>query len=173
MEFITGTAAFGMLVFYDYQKCRNVRQNRTAGNPWFILGMAVLLGSFAAEAAGDQMARGVQLVCGIGVLAAGIVFYGAVLGVASGKQGYTKDLMGTTVSRKGLYGRMRHPGVWSFLLCALGFGMVFPEGMGFGLWFAFLNLIYTWLQDRYFFPVYLEGYEEYKKEVPYLFPRRK
>ena len=87
MEFITGTAAFGMLVFYDYQKCRNVRQNRTAGNPWFILGMAVLLGSFAAEAAGNQMARGVQLVCGIGVLAAGIVFYGAVLGVASGKQG--------------------------------------------------------------------------------------
>ena len=170
IELITGTGAFGLFVLYEYQKCRNIRQNKTGSNPWFLLGMMALLAAFAAEAVKDQISGGIILAAGIAVLAAGLVFYGAVLDIARGKQGYTKDLMGTTVSRKGLYGHMRHPGVWSFLLCSLGFGMIFPDGMRLALWFAFLNLIYTWLQDRYFFPVYLEGYDEYKKEVPYLFP---
>ncbi len=172
-EFITGTVAFGLLILFEYQKCRNIRQNKTGRNPWFLLGMLLLLAAFLMEALKDEAVQGIRLAAGILVLAAGLIFYGAVLGIAVGKQGYTKDLMGTTVSRKGMYSRMRHPGVWSFLLCAMGFGMIFPEGIGLALCFAFLNFIYTWLQDRFFFPVYLEGYDAYKKEVPYLFPRLK
>ena len=172
-EILTGIGAFGILVLFEYQKCRNVRQNKKGRNPWFLLGMLLLIGAFVMEAVKDEASQGIRLAAGIGILAAGLSFYAAVLGIAVGKQGYTEDLMGTTVSRKGMYGHVRHPGVWSFLVCALGYGMIFPEGMGLALGFAFLNLIYTWLQDRFFFPVYLDEYEEYKKEVPYLFPRLK
>lgn len=172
---LTGTAAFGLLVLFEYQKCRNVRQNICQANPWFLLGTGLLLGAFLMEALGSEVEGGVRLAAGVIVLVVGLVIYGSVLGIAVGpkQQGYTKDLTGTKVSRKGLYRHMRHPGVWSFLLCALGFGMIFSEGMGPALWFAFLNFIYTWLQDRYFFPVYLAGYDEYKKEVPFLFLRLK
>lgn len=173
MEFITGTAAFGLLMLFEYQKCRNVRQNRKSRNPWFLLGTVLLLIAFCMEALENEVAQGIRFAAGVIILAVGLVFYGAVLGIAVGKQGYTKDLTGTTVSQTGLYSCMRHPGVWSFLLCAVGYGMIFPEGMGLALCFTFLNLIYTWFQDRFFFPVYLEGYDEYKKEVPYLFPRLK
>ena len=41
------------------------------------------------------------------------------------------------------------------------------------MWFTVLNLGYTVLQDRYFFPVYLKGYDEYKKEVPFFIPRQR
>ncbi|MBQ8562769.1 MAG: hypothetical protein IJ443_02605 [Firmicutes bacterium] len=170
---VTGTAAFGLLLIYEYQKCRSIRQNLSRRNPWFLLGTLVLLGTFLMEALDAETADWPRFTAGVIVLAVGILIYGAVLGVAVGGQGYTRDRSVTEVSRKGLYGHMRHPGVWSFLLCSLGYGTAFPEGMAMALWMAVLNLFYTILQDRYFFPVYLAGYEKYKKEVPFLFPRLK
>jgi uncharacterized membrane protein YjjP (DUF1212 family) len=95
IELITGTGAFGLMVLYEYQKCRNIRQNKTGSNPWFLLGLTVLLAAFAAEAVKGHASRGFLLAAGIAVLAAGLVFYGAVLDIARGKQGYTKDLMKT------------------------------------------------------------------------------
>ena len=33
------------------------------------------------------------------------------------------------------------------------------------------NLIYIIIQDKYIFPLYIEGYESYKRSVPFLIPR--
>ena len=167
-----GTSAFGLLVLFEYQKCRSVRRGIGKRNPWFLLGTLVLLASYLLLAGESTRSGGLRLLAGALALAAGIVFYGAVLLVAAGESGYTRDSGRIPVSRTGLYGKVRHPGVWSYLTCSLGYVMIFPETVCGALWFALLNLFYTWLQDRYFFPVYLEGYEEYRREVPYLFPKK-
>ncbi|MCI7812948.1 MAG: hypothetical protein SO016_01550 [Lachnospiraceae bacterium] len=168
---LTGTGAFGFLFLFEYHKCLSVRKERRDKNPWFWVGTILLLCSFAMMGVQSGHSSGISFWAGLLVLAAGIVFYGAVLSVAD-NQGYTQDQMKIPVSRRGMYGWMRHPGVWSFLVCVLGYGMMFPRAIGGAMWFAFLNFIYTWFQDRYFFPVYLEGYEQYRKEVPYLFPKK-
>ena len=168
---LTGTAAFVILIIFEVQKCRNALKNRTAFNPWFVLGTLMLLLSFVGIAMDSHAAGGARLVSGIVIMTAGVLSYIIVLTAGLKKRGYLEDEKNASVSRKGLYGRLRHPGVWSFLLCGVGFGMVFIGTTGKALWLVLLNLIYTWLQDRYFFPVYLKGYEEYKRDVPYLFPK--
>ena len=168
---LTGTAAFVILIIFEVQKCRNALKNRTAFNPWFVLGTLMLLLSFVGIAMDNHAAGGARLVSGVVIMTAGVLSYIIVLTAGLKKRGYLEDEQNASVSRKGLYGRLRHPGVWSFLLCGVGFGMVFIGTTGKTLWLVLLNLIYTWLQDRYFFPVYLKGYEEYKRDVPYLFPK--
>ena len=168
---LTGTAAFVILIIFEVQKCRNALKNRTAFNAWFVLGTLMLLLSFVGIAMDNHAAGGARLISGIVIMTAGVLSYIIVLTAGLKKRGYLEDEQNASVSRKGLYGRLRHPGVWSFLLCGVGFGMVFIGTTGKALWLVLLNLIYTWLQDRYFFPVYLKGYEEYKRDVPYLFPK--
>ena len=168
---LTGTAAFVILIIFEVQKCRNALKNRTAFNPWFVLGTLMLLLSFVGIAMDNHAAGGARLVSGVVIMTAGVLSYIIVLTAGLKKRVYLEDEQNASVSRKGLYGRLRHPGVWSFLLCGVGFGMVFIGTTGKALWRVLLNLIYTWLQDRYFFPVYLKGYEEYKRDVPYLFPK--
>lgn len=166
---LTGTGAFGLLVLFEIQKCVCLRRKKKDKNPWFLLGMFFLLLSFWMAGQEGAAAAGWKLWLGIVLLTLGLLFYARVLGVAAEKN-YICDGDRQPVSRSGLYGCMRHPGVWSFLLCSLGYAMIYPCCWKMALWFAFLNLLYTWLQDRFFFPVYLEGYEEYRKEVPYLLP---
>ena len=167
---LTGTGAFGLLFLFEYQKCRHVKRKQDGKNPWFFLGTLLLILSCVALGRESTCAGGIRLAAGVLILLAGIVFYIVVLSVPVDAGEYTGDTGKSPVCRSGLYGRVRHPGVWSFLVCGIGYGMIFPDAVLPAVWFTFLNLIYTWFQDRYFFPVYLEGYEQYRKEVPYLFP---
>ena len=57
-EILTGIGAFGILVLFEYQKCRNVRQNKKGRNPWFLLGMLLLIGAFVMEAVKDEASQG-------------------------------------------------------------------------------------------------------------------
>lgn len=166
---LTGAAAFGFFVLFEYQKCRSLRRGRAGKNFWLLPGLLLLLLSCVMAGRKAGPAGGWRFWAGLAVLSAGLLFYGKVLGVADAAH-YARDDQPRPVSREGLYGRMRHPGVWSFLLCAAGYGLMFSGVWRLALWLAFLNLIYTWLQDRFFFPVYLSGYEAYRREVPYLWP---
>lgn len=166
---LIGTGAFGLLVLFELQKCICLRRNRKHKNPWFLLGVLLLLFSCLMAGLERTVAAGWKLWLGIGLLAVGLLSYARALGVAAEKN-YISDGACRPVSRSWPYDRMRHPGVWSFLFCSLGYAVIYPDCWKMALWFAFLNLLYTWLQDRFFFPVYLEGYEEYRKEVPYLLP---
>lgn len=169
---LVGTGAFGLLVLFEYWKCRSIRRGTTGKNGWFLAGTLLLLLSCGVMAGESDRSRGVRLLAGVIVLLVGLVSYGVVLSVVPDAGEYTQDSKKRPVCRKGLYGWMRHPGVWSFLMCGIGYGMIFPEAMVPAMWFSFLNLAYTWVQDRFFFPVYLDGYEEYRREVPFLFPRK-
>ena len=169
-----GMFSFGLLILFEYQKCLSAEKKTKRKNPWFLLGTGLLLIDFAGMACTLPAASGLQMTGGAAVLGTGLILYILVLTGGPKKKGYVRDdASADIVSRRGIYGKIRHPGVWCFLLCSLGFGIIYPDGMGSGLWLALMNILYTWLQDRCFFPVYLKEYEEYKKEVPYLFPKRK
>lgn len=175
MTYIMSAAAFGLLVLFEIQKCKNVCNGRECFNPWFYIGTLLLLLSFAAKSVLTTPSSGPAFWAGLLVLAIGILFYLNVLGIGLGadQQGYTKDNMDTQVSRRGLYGYMRHPGVWSFLVCASGWAMMFPQGWKLALLDFVLNLVYVIMQDRLFFPVYLSGYDKYRVEVAFLLPIRR
>lgn len=171
---VLGTAAFGFLILFEYQKCRSTRKMKTRKNPWFLVGTVLLLTGFAGMAVTLTASSGLQMISGAAILGIGLILYILVLTGGPKKEGYVQDdAAAGIVSRNGIYGMIRHPGVWCFLLCSLGFGMMYPDGMGSAVWLALMNLFYTFLQDKWFFPVYLQGYEKYKEEVPYLFPKRK
>lgn len=75
----------------------------------------------------------------------------------------------------GIYGLCRHPGFWPFLLVYVFLWLSF--GGEWLMWamliFPLCNLIYIIIQDKYIFPLYIEGYESYKQSVPFLIPRRR
>ena len=75
----------------------------------------------------------------------------------------------------GIYGLCRHPGFWPFLLVYVFLWLSFGGEwlMRAMLVFPLCNLIYIIIQDKYIFPLYIEGYESYKQSVPFLIPRRR
>ena len=66
----------------------------------------------------------------------------------------------------------RHPGVLFlagfYLFLSLGLGK--PFMLLAGTVYTGMNLLYILLQDRYTFPCLFEGYDDYRKETPYLIP---
>lgn len=71
----------------------------------------------------------------------------------------------------GLYALCRHPGVWGFIIMAIGF--VFATGSCLVLWAALFwtsfDLLHIWIQDRFIFPISITGYQDYRLRVPFLF----
>ena len=173
MWIFTGTLAFVMLILFEIQKCRNILKKRKRINPWFVFGTFVLLLSFVGIAVQSNVATGIRFVLGILLIFVGLFSYIIVLTAGIDPNNYILDVESSSVNRSGLYGRLRHPGVWSFLLFGVGFGMIFVGTLLMALCMVLMNYIYTWLQDRFFFSIYLQGYEEYKREVPFLIPRKR
>lgn len=80
-----------------------------------------------------------------------------------------------TVTRTGLYGMCRHPGVW-FLTLALVFLALAISTLRMWLFVglvSFLNLLYVWFQDVWTFPRIFSDYSDYRQSVPFLLPRLK
>ncbi len=168
---ITGIASFGVLILFEIQKCKAVLNDKKAFNPWFLLGTILLIGSFVGLAIQSPLAIGIRAVVGGLLLLAGVITYVLVLTGGLSQKNYYSDNGNADLCNTGIYGKMRHPGVWCFLICSVGFGLLFRGTMIMALVMAILNLGYTWLQDKYYFPKYIDGYEDYKKEVPYLIPK--
>lgn len=77
--------------------------------------------------------------------------------------------------RHGVYGACRHPGFWLFGIFYFFLWLFFT---GRQMFFAFLlytacNYLYIYVQDRYIFPQYIRGYDDYRQAVPFLLPTRK
>lgn len=80
----------------------------------------------------------------------------------------TEQLLVTT----GLYGLVRHPGLYPFVGTMTGLVMVFPSYNMFmaAIIFTGADLALIVFQDRIVFPRMFNDYSEYKKEVPMIFP---
>lgn len=73
----------------------------------------------------------------------------------------------------GAYALCRHPGVFFFCCLYIGLLIALPSFVNF-LGFIFLclgNVAYMLFQDKWTFPLMLEGYEEYKKHSNLFIPR--
>lgn len=72
----------------------------------------------------------------------------------------------------GFFSLCRHPGVpffiflFFFLWLTTGIQMVFWAGI---IW-TIMDIIHVYVQDRWLFPRYLSGYEQYRHQVPFLIP---
>ena len=75
---------------------------------------------------------------------------------------------------KGLYGTCRHPGFWMFALFYLVLALFLSNRLVFICFvvYSICNFLYIVIQDKYIFPKYIHGYDEYKQNVPFLIPTR-
>jgi protein-S-isoprenylcysteine O-methyltransferase Ste14 len=74
----------------------------------------------------------------------------------------------------GTYALTRHPGVLWFALLLIGLLLASrsrPLLIAAPLWLA-IDILYVWLQDRFFFPRQFPDYRRYQRETPMLWPTR-
>lgn len=73
----------------------------------------------------------------------------------------------------GSYGICRHPGFWWLALYVLSLGVIrgFVSTIFSSLLVLFFNFLLIAVQDRYSFPRLFNGYEAYRKTVPFLIPK--
>ena len=170
MTALLGLAAFALLVYFEICKCAGVKKGRASFNPWFIAGTAVLILTWVLLFARNTVSAAPLRYAGAVFTAVSVFVYYRVLAETSKEAAYTENRLIVPVYKDGTYSKMRHPGVWCFAAVCLGITLIIPGAWAGNLMLAILNLVYCILQDRYFFPVYLEGYEEYKHEVPFCIP---
>ncbi len=74
----------------------------------------------------------------------------------------------------GAYALCRHPGFWPFGLFYLFLSLLLSNPLvGYAaIIYSICNFIYIYIQDYYIFPLYIKGYDNYKKTVPFLIPTR-
>jgi len=110
-----------------------------------------------------------RLFVGGAALLLSLAFYVYVLFIALPTSTYGKTSETKLVS-SGIYGVCRHPGAYGFTFVALSLALFGGSWqlLVAAVFYSGLNLWYIYLQDVKYIPQYIEGYEEYKKEVPFL-----
>jgi protein-S-isoprenylcysteine O-methyltransferase Ste14 len=82
--------------------------------------------------------------------------------------------VGDKLVKTGTYALVRHPGVlWFglFLLALVGVSRSKLLLIAAPLWFL-LDVLWVWIQERFYFNQMFPGYEQYKRETPMLIPTR-
>ena len=90
------------------------------------------------------------------------------------KQTYATDGVGDQLVKTGTYALVRHPGVLWFglsLLALMGVSRSKLLLIAAPLWFL-LDVLWVWIQERFYFSRMFPGYEQYKQETPMLIPTR-
>ena len=75
---------------------------------------------------------------------------------------------------RGAYALCRHPGFWMFAAFYFFLWRYFTGNRLFAgfLLYTACNFLYVYVQDKYIFPQYIQGYEQYRHNVPFLLPTR-
>ena len=88
------------------------------------------------------------------------------------KKTYLELAKNDKVVNKGFYALCRHPGVLWFI--AFYFSLWLFSGVQLlffaAILFSILNIIYIYIQEKYFFPHLFTDYTLYQKNTPFLFP---
>jgi protein-S-isoprenylcysteine O-methyltransferase Ste14 len=90
------------------------------------------------------------------------------------RQTYTADGAGNRLVKTGTYALVRHPGVLWFSLFLVSLILVSRSRLLLAaapVWF-FMDVLYVWIQERFYFAKMFPGYERYRKETPMLIPTR-
>ena len=173
MLFLPGIAAFGLFVIFDINK---ITWHKGIINVLFPLGGVLLVLStvlcITASGRPEFSFFTVLAIAGAILSAAALVY---ALFFALPFKGTYKESSSLPLVNGGIYGMCRHPAFWPFLLVYVFLWLAFGGKALFGamLTFPLCNLLYIIIQDKYIFPLYIEGYDSYRQSVPFLFPRRK
>ena len=91
------------------------------------------------------------------------------------RQTYAADGVGDRLVKTGTYALVRHPGVLWFALFLASLMLVSRSRLllvAAPVWF-FMDVLYVWIQERFYFTRMFPGYEQYKKDTPMLIPTRR
>lgn len=75
------------------------------------------------------------------------------------------------LSRRGLYAACRHPGIGAFFLLCLGLWLAVGLPWQIAALYCALDFLLAVFEDRYVFPLLVEGYGVYQQDTPFLVPR--
>ncbi len=90
------------------------------------------------------------------------------------KQTYVLNWVGDKLIKTGTYALVRHPGVLWFGLFLLALMVISRSKLlliAAPLWFL-LDVLWVWIQERFYFSRMFPGYEQYERETPMLIPTR-
>ncbi|MFX4263474.1 hypothetical protein ACOBQJ_14915 [Pelotomaculum propionicicum] len=170
---ITGCLAFIFFYIFDLNKAKFRKKGL---NLSFAAGIAFLSASTAGILLGDYegFEPTITLKVLFGLLSVASLFmllYSLFAALPFGET-YREAERGNTVVDRGLYALCRHPGViwffffYLFLWLACGKAIMMWAGI---VW-TIMDIIYVYVEDRWFFPSAINGYEQYKSKVPFLIP---
>lgn len=162
----------GFLAFYLFD-INKIKWHAKALNLLFVIGVLLLLFSTLLCIPDLSIFRFDfrQIIGLIGLILSGVGVVYALFFALPFESTYAESGALPLVNR-GVYGLCRHPAFWMFAAFYFFLWLLFS---GRWLFFAFLlyttcNYIYIYVQDRYIFPLYIQGYDSYKKSVPFLIP---
>ena len=174
MALLPGVVGFLALCLFDINK---IRWHSKKLNLLFVLGSLLLLlstllcvpASFSAAFPWDL--RRTAGLLGLMLSGPGLIY--VMFFALPFKETYTESGSLPLVST-GAYGVCRHPGFWMFIAFYFFLWLFFsgPQ-LVFGLiLYTVCDYFYIYVQDRYIFPQYIRGYDDYRRSVPFLIPTR-
>lgn len=140
-----------------------------APNPWWPLRVSAKVGAQGLAPGRDSII--VTLLLFIIFASSALLLWSVFLEIHIAKR--KRGLGADDVVSSGTYRWCRHPGFWWFAILVIAIGVL----RGFSGYFMTIflliamDLLLIFIQDRYTFPKMFRGYDEYRKKVPFLFPR--
>jgi len=169
---IVGCIGFMLFILYDLNL---IRFKIKLFHPLFAMGFFLVAVSTIViargEGAGFMPLPFIKILAGILALMSFLFLIYSLFFALPFKQTYI-TITNRQVYDQGIYALCRHPGVIWFM--TLYFSLWIFTGLTAMfwtfVWFSLLNLLYSFLQDRYFFPEMFNDYERYRKTTPFLLP---
>lgn len=170
---LVGCLAFVFLFLFDLNK---IRFRSKSLNLCFAVSVAMLAFSTIGILVGDYQSMAVYgpwkiIFCTLAAVSLILMFYSLFFAIPF-NDSYVEAGGGNSVVDTGMYALCRHPGVvwffffYLFLWLASGKKMMLWAGF---IW-TLMDVFHVYLQDRWFFPATLEGYDVYKRTTPFLIP---
>jgi len=172
MKLLPGLAAFVLFVLFDLNK---IHRHSRVRSLFFAVGSLLLIGStlWCMEFGELRLQVGTVLGLAAAAISAAALIYTLFFALPF-RDTYTEAEQVPVVST-GVYGLCRHPGFWPFLTLYWSLWLAFrgPWLLAAAVVFPLCNGLYIYIQDRWIFPQYIHGYDEYRRAVPFLIPRRR
>ncbi|MGN0302238.1 MAG: methyltransferase family protein [Anaerotardibacter sp.] len=129
--------------------------------------LVLLLNSFELVSVSLPFIAGIVIV----VISLGATIWSLVFSLPKGT--YSNPGEPRKVYEGGAYALCRHPGVFFYCCLYIGLLIALPSFVNFAGFFILCsgNVAYMLFQDKWTFPLLLEGYEEYKKRSNLFIPR--
>lgn len=171
---LLGCLAFLIVYFFDLAALKNTAYLKQAIGLSFVLlfGFSLLMVCLKAERL--PLPHWLSwLGWPLLVLSAFLLAYSILLEIPF-KQTYATDGVGDRLVKTGTYALVRHPGVLWFGLLLLALMAVTRSKLlliAAPIWLL-MDVLYVWIQERFYFGKMFPGYEQYKRETPMLIPTR-